>query len=726
MAHDDKEAPEVEQLKAHHIHGHDLFSLKPRSKEPQGPWREPKAGFDAERHVQNGGNLGVRLTATDLVVDIDPRNFPEGRDILAELRERLGTDLLDADEFPFVRTGSGGFHVYLRKPADLRVAANLNRHGLPGIDLKTEGGYVVAAGSVHPDGGIYRWAEDELWMPSVKDAPAALLELAVRNELPASIKTDCPLTVEELIDRLNGLDPLEYGKGRYEQWIELLISFHAAAGGDTDAMLAFQAWSERDPEYANGGAGPSIEDRWQGLEADRKGGITWQTFARHVAGVAPSAEIAASDFEDDLPAIADEAKPKKPKKPNVEVDHPVLHDWVFVGDASSFIRRTDFKQYKQEQWNAMFADLCPDRNLPSLVYKNKTPVRKFEELVYIPGRPPTFDNAFNLWRPSAAEPRPSDTSIIERHLELLLPDETERDYFLDYMHFLVCRPEVKMMFAALVVGSQGTGKSAIGLLLKRTIGKRNVSQPSNGEVTGNWTAWQQGASLAIIEELMTLGKLEVANKLKPVITDDTLRIENKNMPLYSIPNHLNILAFTNHDDAVRLEDGDRRWMVLSSPMEPQDDAYYDDLFGWIGSEEAPGAFIHMLQQRTPKLNPKGRAPMTAGKLTMREASKSDIELTIEQWLEEQSGPFAHALFRVDDACDELRRSAATKVSQAKVRTALKRFGCVKHPRNTNAGGGLPTCQLWSCRDHTKWEAEGPAGRAKAWRKIEEANDAFDG
>ena len=45
----------------------------------------------------------------------------------------------------------------------------------------------------------------------------------------------------------------------------------------------------------------------------------------------------------------------------------------------------------------------------------------------------------------------------------------------------------------------------------------------------------EGAQLAVVEELMTLGRLEVANRLKPVITDPTIRIEEKNCSIYSIP-----------------------------------------------------------------------------------------------------------------------------------------------------------------------------------------------
>ena len=164
-------------------------------------------------------------------------------------------------------------------------------------------------------------------------------------------------------------------------------------------------------------------------------------------------------------------------------------------------------------------------------------------------------------------------------------------------------------------------------------------------------------------------------------------------------------------------------MVLSSPMEPQTDGYYDALFEWIHSAEAPSAFRFMLEQRAPTLNPVGRAPMTDGKRTMREASKSDVELTLAQWLDERSGPFKHDLFRYDDAWDSLRSSVGGRITKAGVTSALQRIGCVKHSRYTNTGGDLPTSSLWSCRDHQKWTEVGAAARARTWQS--EVYDPLD-
>lgn len=94
-----------------------------------------------------GGLLAVRTgrACGIAVVDIDPRN---GGRVLPDLMPPTRC----------VRTGSGGWHLYYRHPGG-HLAAKLPGH--PGIDLKADGGYVVAPPSIHPGTGQpYRWVGD--------------------------------------------------------------------------------------------------------------------------------------------------------------------------------------------------------------------------------------------------------------------------------------------------------------------------------------------------------------------------------------------------------------------------------------------------------------------------------------------------------------------------------------------------------------------------------------
>jgi hypothetical protein len=105
----------------------------------------------------DGLNLGVACEQSGLVViDVDYRYggeqaFRNHRHLLPDTYQ--------------VETGDG-FHLYYRAPRGLHLRGKLTE----GIDVKYRG-YVVAAGSVHPNGTVYAPAGGDLI-----DAPAALLD----------------------------------------------------------------------------------------------------------------------------------------------------------------------------------------------------------------------------------------------------------------------------------------------------------------------------------------------------------------------------------------------------------------------------------------------------------------------------------------------------------------------------------------------------------------------
>ncbi len=83
-----------------------------------------------------------------LVLDIDPRNG--GRATLASLEQELGCLPPTCETI----TGGGGSHLLFRAPAIADVRGSLG----PGIDVKFEGGYVVAPPSDHASGAKYAWS----------------------------------------------------------------------------------------------------------------------------------------------------------------------------------------------------------------------------------------------------------------------------------------------------------------------------------------------------------------------------------------------------------------------------------------------------------------------------------------------------------------------------------------------------------------------------------------
>lgn len=107
-------------------------------------------------------NVGVSTGAASglAVLDIDPDHG--GDESLAALLAEHG----DLPETLVARTGGGGRHLYFRHPGEGKRVRNSTGDLAPGLDVRGDGGYVVAPPSIHASGGSYEWTK--------KQAPAAL------------------------------------------------------------------------------------------------------------------------------------------------------------------------------------------------------------------------------------------------------------------------------------------------------------------------------------------------------------------------------------------------------------------------------------------------------------------------------------------------------------------------------------------------------------------------
>lgn len=135
-----------------------VFPLLPGTKRPAIRDWEHRATTDPERitrcwHGGGGFNIGLATGPSGLVVlDLDPAKTAEGPDGatgLAALADVRGVRLPATYT---VSTPRGGTHLYFRTPPGVRLR-NTAGALAPSVDTRADGGYVVAPGSMRPDGG---------------------------------------------------------------------------------------------------------------------------------------------------------------------------------------------------------------------------------------------------------------------------------------------------------------------------------------------------------------------------------------------------------------------------------------------------------------------------------------------------------------------------------------------------------------------------------------------
>jgi len=243
--------------------------------------------------AEKGFNVGFRISDTDLIVDIDHRNFKEGGDSLKDLCDFLDVDDL-ANTYPTVITGSGGFHYYMKKPAGIHIKETVEQ--FPGIEFKVIGRQVVSAGSKHPNGKHYEWDDFAPVYGNQIDAPSKLLSLLTYEPAKNQAGTGS-INADQLHRLLEQLPVEEYAT--YDEWFKIMCgSHHGTAGLGIEEFLH---WSLSNPDYVD--FEHLVRYKWASL-SEKALSITVNTLYKEVlahggdTGVV-TAEEDFKDFKDD-------------------------------------------------------------------------------------------------------------------------------------------------------------------------------------------------------------------------------------------------------------------------------------------------------------------------------------------------------------------------------------------------------------------------------------------
>lgn len=158
--------------------GFPVFPLKRKKKTPVQSGGFKNATTDRETVATLWGqhplsNIGIACGNGLLVIDLDikPDQGIDGRESIREWEAAHGSfpDTVTAV------TGSGGQHLYFRVHKEYRPKVGI----LPGVDIRCDGSYVVAPGSIHENGNEYFWdiSPEEIPIAEVNDSVLELLDL---------------------------------------------------------------------------------------------------------------------------------------------------------------------------------------------------------------------------------------------------------------------------------------------------------------------------------------------------------------------------------------------------------------------------------------------------------------------------------------------------------------------------------------------------------------------
>lgn len=167
--------------------GWQSFPIKERDKTPIVKWADVAT---TEENMLVGwwdtmpeANIAIACGKRSGIVVLDVDAGHGGYESLTVLFEKFGP----LPTTPVSKTGSGGEHIFFKHPG-IEIRNSAGKLG-KGLDIRGDGGYVVAPPSVHPNGNVYEWEVRPSETP-LADMPEWMIELLREKNPQPQAKTE--------------------------------------------------------------------------------------------------------------------------------------------------------------------------------------------------------------------------------------------------------------------------------------------------------------------------------------------------------------------------------------------------------------------------------------------------------------------------------------------------------------------------------------------------------
>ncbi len=590
--------------------------------------------FDSEemlRHMRRGNNVGVQLRKTDLIIDVDPRNDTRKENEPSSLQRFLQDVGLDeADDIPRVETGGGGLHFYFTKPENLAVVGKLDAY--PGIEFKTYGQQVVAAGSIHPKTGkLYKWDPLDCDLMRTPKAPQKLLEMIEKKPNATALVPAAGLFTEEETETImTNLDVMKFHHN-YDNWLRLMMACHHASGGA--AKDVFVSWSLGDPEYAEDEE--IIRRKWDSLKICPEGkAITFKTL-RYFLKEGGQEHIlqqllAKKDFDDfdvnnEVIALlaAEGCVDKLVEEMNkVHALVPIEGKTVILTDDYEPSLDEPSKSYLSKE---AFKDTYRNKKVPieidgKRVFKSCAEIwldhknrRDYTGVFFDPGKPKEYKRKLNLWNGWQVKPVPGDWSLIRDHIVHVLCNGNmeHAEYILKWTAFMLQKPAISPEVALVFRGQEGTGKGTFCRILMMFAGPAGASPASVQRYLGQFNGHMQDYVLLFADESLWGGDKASVGPLKQLITEGTIQFEGKFKSQKKGRNFIHLVMTSNESWIVPAGETARRFCVLDVSDERRGDkAYFTALYHQIENGGREAMFYDLMKMDISGWHPSHDVPQT--------------------------------------------------------------------------------------------------------------------
>ena len=159
----------------------------------------------------------------------------------------------------------------------------------------------------------------------------------------------------------------------------------------------------------------------------------------------------------------------------------------------------------------------------------------------------------------------------------------EVEHFTNWLAYIF-QTKKKAMTAWVLQGVPGTGKGIFYTkVLRPLFGNEHVPMRALQNIEEQFNLYMRQALFLVVDEFhmasANSGTMKIADKLKNAITENTMTIRAMRSNQVEMPNYTNFIFLTNRMDAVKIEEGDRRYNIAPRQEQKLEHVYPEVIDG---------------------------------------------------------------------------------------------------------------------------------------------------
>ena len=268
-------------------------------------------------------------------------------------------------------------------------------------------------------------------------------------------------------------------------------------------------------------------------------------------------------------------------------------------------------------------------------------IRRKERMNVYPNVDLCPEDCYNLWRPFRCEVIEGEyeadgetLAFFLGHLKRLAGnDEACFEFVKLWIAQMIQHPEVKSV-ALVFISDEGIGKGLFIEILAKMLGEQKVFQSEDParDVWGAFNSHMKEAFVVAINEAGRKDALEAEGKIKGIITEPNLVVNEKGVKAYTVRSYHRVIYTTNRDDPVQTSKGDRRHVIMRSSDEKKgDEEYFGRLVAIKNSDRAIRTVYDYFKgmEGVPRKITESIMPMSEYHQQMKELTKDPVDLFLE-------------------------------------------------------------------------------------------------